>query len=212
MGFGILFFGFMITYLGAITPLYVFTYAIGAIIILYSLKNLIAENKGFLIAAIITAALELTSLAALVFFVVDSQSKIYNILTSIQTYASIILVCTLLFAIYKIAKSVGLTKIQSKVIVDAFFVGIGIVFAILTSVLADKSYASYMALISIFAQLLYVVFSLVIIFNCYVRICYSGDEDMSNQNTGFTFLNTLNSKLNSVFDKNKDLNNKGRKK
>ena len=212
MGFGILFFGFLITYLGAITPLYVFTYTIGAIIILYSLKNLIAENKAFLTAVIITVALELVSVAELVFFALDKQGKAYSILGTIQTYMSIVLAFVLLLAIYKIAKSVGLIKIQSKVIVNFFFVGIGIVFSILASVLSDKSYANYIALVAIFAQLLYVVFSLVIIFNFYVIICYAGDEDMSNQNTGFTFLNTLNSKLNSALDKNKDLNNKGRKK
>ena len=212
MGFGIMFFGIMITYLGAITPLYVFTYAIGTIIILYSLKNLIAENKGFLISAIICVILEFVSIAELIFFALDKQGKIYSILGYIQTAISIILICTLLFAIYKIAKSVALTKIQSMVIVDALFVGIGMVFAILASVFADKSFALYILLVSIFARLIYTVFSLVIIFNCYVRICYSGDEDMSNQNTGLPFFNALNSKLNGVLDKNKDLNNKGRKK
>ena len=63
MGFGILFIGYFITYLGALSgavalPIAPFTYLVGAGIIIYSLKNLIYQNKLFLISMISAIALD----------------------------------------------------------------------------------------------------------------------------------------------------------
>ena len=48
MGFGIMFLGFFFLYIGAITPLNVFTAIIGSAIILLSLKELVYQNKLFM--------------------------------------------------------------------------------------------------------------------------------------------------------------------
>jgi hypothetical protein len=208
MGFGILFIGFMLTYFGAFTPLYVFTYAIGTIVIIYSLKNLISEFICFLVSCVIGCILEVLSLVLLIFYVADKQNGIYNILCSVQTYISTALLIALLFSIYKIAKKVGLIKIQSKVIADGVILLIGVVSSVLIFIVKNSNFSKYAAVISAFAQIIYVIFTLVIIFNCYVRICYYGDEDMSNQNTGMNFLNTLNTKLNKAMDKDENLNDK----
>ena len=46
------------------------------------------------------------------------------------------------------------------------------------------------------------LFALVIIFNCYMRICYEDDKDMQKEGTGFKALDFLNKSLNRVSKKN----------
>ena len=62
MGFGLLFIGYFFTFLGAITPLSTYCYVVGTGIIIYSLKNLILENKLFVVTLITSIVLEVVSI------------------------------------------------------------------------------------------------------------------------------------------------------
>ena len=213
MGFGILFIGYFFTFIGALAiPISKFTYVLGAGIILYSLKKLISENKMFLTSAILTGALEILSITILILEFFAPSSEVKSTLASIQMVSFSLLNLFLLSSIFIIARQVGALKIQSKAVVNLVislisFVLLSIsVFAIGTSFGARCFYVSY------FASIIYSVFSLIIIFNCYASICYEGDENMENQSTGVKTLDFLNRALNKAMNKNKTTDKTRKKK
>ncbi len=211
MGFGLLFIGYFFTFLGAITPLSTFCYVIGTGIIIYSLKNLIFENKLFVATMVTSIALEIVSIAKMIMYVLGYvNNNAFNIVNLIQGYLAPLLNILLILAIYLIAKQVGLIKVQTKAIVDLILIGIYVISAIIFNVINNEFAKERLFVVNVIAQLIYTVFTLVIIFNCYARICYEGDEDMEKEtgNKPFDFLNRV---LNKAMDKNKD-NKTGKRK
>ena len=213
MGFGILFIGYFFTYIGAITPFSTFTSVIGTGIIIFSLKNLIYENKFFLASLIASIILELVSIPIMFMSVLGATNYLfYDILLKIQGYMIPILNIILVIAIYLIAKQVGLPKLQAKSIVDMIIIGIYFVSATIFNLLNNEFLMERLFIVNVFAQLIYTIFTLIIIFNCYMRICYEGDENMEGDTIGIKPLDFLNRALNKVMNKNKDDNDKTRKK
>ena len=53
-------------------------------------------------------------------------------------------------------------------------------------------------------MIIYVIFTLITVFNCYASICYEGDEDME-KSTGIKPLDFLNKVLDKAMNKNKDI-------
>ena len=198
MGFGILFLGYFIAFVGGLTPISMYTYVLGAGIIVYSLKNLIYENKLFVASIFTAGALELVSIAVVIFklFGLDKLG-VYSILSIIQSYLAPALSIILLLAIYMIAKSVELKKLQARVIADIVITSIYIVFAVVFNFIRND----IVGLISIIAQVIAVLFTLVIVFTSYMRICYEDDKDMNKEETGFKPLDVLNKGLNKVSKK-----------
>ena len=211
MGFGLLFIGYFFTFLGAITPLSTYCYVIGTGIIIYSLKNLIFENKLFVATMATSIILEVVSIAKMAIDVLGYvDTPIFNTFNLIQGYLAPVLSIILLLAVYLIAKQVGLIKVQTKAIVDLIIVGIYVISAVIFNILDNQFAKERLFAVSVISQIIYTVFTLVIIFNCYVRICYEGDENMDKE-TGNKAFNFLNSALDRVMNKNKD-NKTGKKK
>lgn len=211
MGFGLLFIGYFFTFLGAITPLSTYCYVIGTGIIIYSLKNLIFENKLFIATMVTSIILEFVSIAKMIMDVFGYvNTPTFNVINLIQGYLAPILNIILLAAIYLIAKQVGLIKVQSKAVVDLIIVGIYIISAVIFNSISNQFAKERLFVVNVIAQLIYTVFTLVIIFNCYARICYEGDENMDKE-TGIKAFDFLNRALNKVMNKNKD-NKTGKKK
>ena len=198
MGFGILFLGYFIAFVGGLTPISMYTYVLGAGIIVYSLKNLIYENKLFVASIFTAGALELVSIAVVIIKLFGfDRLGIYSILSIIQSYLAPTLSIVLFLAIYVIAKSVDLKKLQARVVVNIIVTSIYIIFAVIFNFTRND----IIGLISIIAQIVSVLFALVIIFTCYMRICYEDDKDMSKSETGFKPLDILNKGLNKVSKK-----------
>ena len=210
MGFGLLFIGFFLAYAGSFTPLAVFTYVLGVGIVLYSLKKLIFENKMFLCSAVIALLLEVVSMAYLIMYVFGFGGlRVLNTLLTVQSILSTILAISLAFAIFIISRSLSLTKIQAKATVDIALASVYLIFAIVTSFAKSEIVLQRTGLVAFILKILYIALSLFIIFNCYMRICYEGDEDMQGKNS-FAPFRYLNDKLNNAMEKGKD--KKGKKK
>ena len=203
MGFGVLFIGYFFTYIGAITPLSTFCYVIGTGIIIYSLKNLIYENKIFGATMITAIALELVSIVKMVMSVLGYVNNLtYSVFNHIQGYISPLLSILLIIAIYFIAKQVGLIKVQTKAIVDLVLLGIYVVSAVIYNLVNSEFAKQRLFVINVISLLICTIFTLIIIFNCYASICYEGDENMEKE-TGNKPLDYLNKALNKVMNKNK---------
>ena len=69
-----------------------------------------------------------------------------------------------------------------------------------------------LGLVCIISQVLFSSFMLVILFNCYAKICYEDDKYMDNKQTGVPVFDFLNKMFDKATDKNKkDRNGKGGK-
>lgn len=205
MGFGLLFIGYIFTFIGALAlPISQYTYVIGTGIILYSLKKLILENKMFVASAIFSGVLEIFSIVVIFLNLFQPQNNLNDVFSTVQMIMSIILNALLLLSIFIISKEVGATKIQSKSIVNMVVTSIALVFIILSVILPDANARSRCLLVGYIAMIVYTVFTSMTVFSCYASICYEGDENMEKEtgNKPFDFLNKI---LNKAMNKNKDI-------
>lgn len=200
MGFGILFFGCFLTYLGALTPIGLYTYLLGSAIMLFALYKLSTLNKVFFASTGLSALLMITSLVLVIMSVFGVNNALYNVLVNVQNYLSPALLIVIHIAIYLIAKEVGLTKIQGWTIVNSVFVVIYLICDILSLFLTGNAIPR-LGLVCIIAQVLFSLFMLVILFNCYAKICYEEDKRMEKQSSGVPVFDFLNKMFNKATDK-----------
>lgn len=204
MGFGVLFFGCFLTYFGAITPIGTFTYMLGAAIMLYALYKLSEINKMFLVSAVVSFAFLILSLAIVVMFIFGyDNNSVYNVLCYIQNFLSPVLLIGIHVAIYLVSKEVGLSKIQGWSIVNSVFILIGITVDVLSVFISSVEVLGRFGIVWISSRVLYSVFMLIIIFNCYAKICYEDDKYMDDENTGMPLFDFLNRLFNKATDKNR---------
>jgi len=204
MGFGVLFFGCFLTYFGAITPIGTFTYMLGAAIMLYALYKLSGLNKMFLSSAIVSASFLLLSLVIVVMFIFGyDNNTVFLTLEYVQNFLAPALLICIHIAIYLVSKEVGLNKIQGWSIVNSVFITVGIVVDILSIFISNIDALGRFGVVWIASKVLYSVFMLVIVFNCYAKICYEDDKYMDDENTGVPVFDFLNRLFNKATDKNK---------
>lgn len=212
MGFGLLFFGCFLTYFGAITPIGTFTYMLGAAIMLYALYKLSSINKMFFSSAISSAVFLLLSLVIVVMFVFGyDNNTVYNALVYVQNFFAPALLISVHAAVYLVAKEVGLNKIQGWSIVNGAFILAYVICDILSIFITGPVATPRFGLVCTAIQVLYSAFMLVILFNCYAKICYEDDKYMESGDTGVPVFNFLNRMFNKATDKSKknQPNNKG---
>lgn len=193
MGFGILFLACFFTFVGILTPLSAFTYVIGSALMLYALYKLSEQNKMFLLSAIGSFVLFLVSLATVFLYVFGIVSvSVYSITVLIQSYLTVLIAILLLIGIYLISKEVELKKIQARAVVNIIFVAIYFVCDVISSFVKSEEVLKRIGLIGIISEIIYIALILINVFNCYMRICYEDDKDMSKSTTGVPVLDFLN--------------------
>ena len=201
--------------LGAITPLATFTYVIGSAIILYSLKELIQQNKLFIasmIAFFVEFFLSMANMIIQVLFpLIAGAAYVSLTLSVINTIACAILIT----AIYLLARAVELPSLQGKIIVTYVFLGIYFIAMLLLNFVFNKSQFAIerLSVIVTISQLLYVVMILVVVANSYIRICYEDDRDMTKKSSSapLNFLNDTLDRAMTPKEKREGRNNKGDK-
>ena len=202
MGFGVLFFGCFLTYLGALTPIGLYTFLLGSAVMLFALYKLSSLNKIFLASTAMSALLMLVSLILVVMAVFGVNNGVYNVLVNVQNYLAPALLIVVHIAIFLIAKEVGLTKIQGWTIVNNIFIFIYLVCDVISHFVTGAAIPR-LGLVCIIAQVLFSMFMLLIIFNCYAKICYEDDKRMENQTSGVPVFDFLNKMFNKATDKNR---------
>lgn len=201
--------------LGAITPLATFTYVIGSAIILYSLKELIQQNKLFIasmIAFFVEFFLSMANMIIQVLFpLIAGAAYVSLTLSVINTIACAILIT----AIYLLARAVELPSLQGKIIVTYVFLGIYFIAMLLLNFVFNKSQFAIerLSVIVTISQLLYVIMILVVVANSYIRICYEDDRDMTKKSSSapLNFLNDTLDRAMTPKEKREGRDNKGDK-
>ena len=158
----------------------------------------------FVASAIFSGAFEIFSIVVLFLNLFEPQSNLNTALSTIQMILAIVLNALILLSIFVISKEVGATKIQSKSIVNLVVTAIAFLLVIFSAILPNPNAQSRCFLVGYIAMIVYTVFTLITIFNCYASICYEGDENMDKE-TGIKPLDFLNKLLNKAMNKNKDI-------
>ena len=197
MGFGIMLIGCFLLLLGAFTTLAPFTYVVGSAVVLYSLKELIKQNKVFFSAMILSIAQLALAIVNLFTYVLSPSQDLVSTLAILLQICNLSLCIVLLTAIFLLAKEVELPSIQRKVIVAYIFAGIYFIAIVLanTAFRTNSAVMERISVIVFFTQLLYVILTLLVVANSYMRICYADDLNMDKK-TGNATLDFLNDKLN----------------
>ena len=214
MGFGILFFACFLTYFGALTPLSAYTYVLGSALMLFALYKLSGQNKPFLCSAIGSAVLLIDSLIVVILSVFGIVGgSFYLVAFNMQTFISPVLLIVILISVYLLAKEVELRKIQGWCIVDFVFILLSLICDVVSMLVNSEQAFARLGLVCIISQIIYSALLLVILFNCYARICYEDDKDMENKATGMPVFDFLNKAFDKASGKNKknEPKNKGDK-
>lgn len=211
MGFGLLFIGYFVAYLGSfLAEFSVFTFILGAGIILFSLKNLVFENKMFVFSAIAAFVLEISAIlvAMLGFMFIPETNVAYIVISQIYKWITYVLNICLMIAIFIIAKDVDILKIKIMSIVNLMLISLGAIVAFAYDFVTDEFTQLRLRYLSVGSQILFVILGLFIIFSCYMKICYEDDQNMQKKTSGIPFFDFLNRKLDRAFEKKNDIGKK----
>ena len=199
MGFGLLFFACFLTYFGALVPAFsIYFYVAGSAFMLFALYKLSSQNRMFFISTVISLAFLVLSIVIVTMSVfAQSSGTLYRILIYAQTVLAPVLLIVVMVAVFVIAKEVELRKIQGWSLVNCGLIFVAMVFELISSFVSSGEAIARLGLVWIILRVLYSAFTLVILFNCYARICYEDDADMEKSTTGMPVFDTLN----RIFDK-----------
>ena len=209
MGFGLLFFACFLTYFGALVPAFsIYFYVVGSAFMLYALYKLSNQNKLFFVSTLVSLVFLILSIVIVALSVfAQSSGALYRVLIYAQTVLAPVLLIVVMAAVFIIAKEVELRKIQGWSIVNTALIVIAMIFEIVSMFVNSGEAIARLGLVWIILRVLYSAFTLVILFNCYARICYEDDADMEKSATGMPVFDTLNRMLDKA-TKKKDGNNK----
>ena len=215
MGFGIMFLGYFFMFVGSFTTLSTYTAIVGSAIILFSLKELIYQNKCFVASAVISILLVLDAIGVVfVDLLFPDMKALLDILSYVKNILAIALNTMLMVAIFVISKGVKLPKIQAKAVVTLGFIALQVIGAVLcsTAFKGNEMVWSRLYPVTVICQFIACVIGLITVFNSYMRICYADDKDMTKK-TGVAPMDFLNDKLNrAMTPKEKRINNRKNKK
>lgn len=198
MGFGILFIGF---FLLLNIPYHNYTDAIAAVISLYALYKLSSVNKNFGRASY--AAIGFSVFGILEFFysaliVFIPSLDIPDIFTSVSIVRYTVICALSVFTFLgmrDVANEVGLRVIAIKcerVIYMSYPIyALSVISEVLSFFRLPFTVMQYISVMILVCNMALIVISLIVIYNCYMRICMPEDEDMPEKESKFGFVNAL---------------------
>ena len=205
MGFGILFLGYLITYVGSMTPVYAFTQIFGVLVMLYALSKLARHNTNFTVTFGITLAYLVQSVYTVVGYFMAWEDA--GVLRAIEQYTGIAIVFLfhvgLMLAIRDIAVFTSLPKLKTRAIRNIITT---VAYCLLTvlphlGLITNATVAQYVTIASYLLGIIWLVLNAALIFSCYLWICLEGEENMDKSPLNIPFLNTVNAAMNRSIDK-----------
>ena len=201
MGFGVLFCGYLITYLLSLNPYAALTRLIGYGVMFVGLSKLARHNRWFghsrlTVLPLGVLALVDTVLDLLVRFSSFAQTPVTEALQGVMTLFVLLLHVCLMLAIHTIAADTELPKLGRSARMG---LGLTVAYAVLNGLWAlpvdlGESYALTLSAMLFLLQLIWTLFNLVLIFRCYMWICLEGDEEMEQKPSRFAFINRMREK------------------
>ena len=205
LGFGVLFFGYLTTYLLSFNPYAALTRLAGYLIIFAALSRLRRHNVWFAYSRLADIPL---LLLALVDTVVDLAIRIMGeqapamLETAVEpisgamTLFALVFHVFLLMALYTIAVDTGLPKLarhaRLNLVLMAAYALLHVIWLLPVDLAA--SYTKTLSIMLLLLRLIWTLTNLALIFRCYMWICLEGDEDMAQKPSRFAFVNRMREK------------------
>ena len=192
MGFGLLFIGYFIAFVGFFSFLRLAGYGI----MLMGAKKLKQYNTAFGLLEIFCCFMLVVSLASSALDVCNlimGEGFIAPTFIEITRTAEIFLSCVfslvMLWGIRSIAIETDEKKLSIAAVRNGIFV---IIYAVAYGVsLLPFAFTKYFALPLLFVQLTWVALNLILVFSCYAKICDENDVDMEQKPSRFAFVNEM---------------------
>lgn len=208
MGFGILFLGYCVTYIMSLNTFGVVFRLFGAVLMLLGCRKLSEYDKKFgpaaysLIALVLISAIECASaltgfLYDNLFISADPFSSISGVMIYVDAAAVLVFHIFLLLAVFSIAKSTEVTKIENAAIRNLFFVGLYFVLRVIDYIPLpfQESYRKNFAMPIFLLNLAWIILNAIMLFSCYAKICDEGDVEMEQKPSRFEFVNKYRAEL-----------------
>ena len=205
MGFGTLFAFYIVSFILSFNPYGCFFRLVGYLGMLMGLWELQQYQKTFLYAVYTVPAMVAVA-AYQVFVSLDSSlgvpvSFVSESLTQVMDYvgAATILIfhAALFYAIWNIAREIGLPAIMQNVMRNAILMGLYyIMYLIAVLPFAWVAlYRQYAAVIVVLFPLVWGIVNAALIFSCYKNICKEGDEEVPIRISRFAFVNKIRQEM-----------------
>ena len=201
MGFGVLFCGYLITYLLSLNPYAALTRLIGYGVLFVGLSKLARHNRWFGCSRLAVIPLGLLALADTVLdlltrFGALAEMPVTEYLQGVMTLFALLFHVCLMLAIHTIAADTELPRLGRSARTG---LGLTVAYGVLSGLWAlpvdlGQSYTLTLSAMLFFLQLIWTVFNLVLIFRCYMWICLEGDEEMEQKPSRFAFVNRMREK------------------
>lgn len=203
MGFGILFIGYLLTYLLSLAGQYgCYPAIVGCFVMFYALTKLVEYEPKFRYAffAVIpitlcvayTVSAEIATMlgASLPGFLGAKETAIA--LGYANAVSDLVFHVFLLSAIAKIAEDTGVLKVKKAAYRNLEIYCVFFVFQIASDVIKSESAAAmYVFAAAMLLWLVWLVLDSVVIFSCYMNICDDTDSDMEMKPSPFKFVNRI---------------------
>lgn len=203
MGFGLLFIGYIATYLLFMAGGYgCYPEIIGCLVMLYALTKLIEYEPKFkyaffsVIAVTVCVAYNVVSEIALMLGITSLGFFGAGIAATLFMYAkaiaNLVFHVTLLLAVAKITKDTGVEKTYKASVRNLIIYAIFFVLETIGTFLPSNSAASlYVFYAVMLLWVSWLVLDCIVIFSCYMRICDENDKEMAAKPSAFKFVNKI---------------------
>ena len=205
MGFGTLFAFYIVSFILSFNPYGSIFRLLGYLGMVMGLCNLQQYQKTFLFpiyvspVMIVTAAYQVcttleTSFGIYVPFVSDTLTAVFDY---IGAGAILLFHAALLYAVWCIAREIGLPKImqnaaRNAVVMALYYVLYLIAFLPFAWV---ETYRQYAAVVVILLPLVWGILNAMLIYSCYHYICQEGEEDVPLRVSRFAFVNKIRQEM-----------------
>lgn len=205
MGFGTLFSFYIVSFILSFNPYGSFFRLVGYLGMLMGLWELQQYQKTFLYAVYTVPAMVAvavyqicttldTAMGIPVPFVSDSLTKIFDY---IGAAAILLFHAALLYAIWCIAKEIGLPKIMQSSARSAILMGLYYAMYLIAMLPFGwvALYRQYAAVIVVLLPLVWGMVNAWLIYTCYKNICKEGDEEVPLRVSRFAFVNKIRQEM-----------------
>lgn len=218
MGFGLLFLGYIATFLMSFNSFGFVFRLTGCAIMLSALGKLADYERSFILAKISCFGMLLSALAESlitlsldygIFDFVFFGNGAKNACMSIFLIITVVFHALLYRAIYRIAGDVGVEKIKLNSVRFGVFASLELVILAATLIMwyISTNIAKYIAMAAMLYPFVILVINLSLIYSCYKNICEEGDEEAPRKPSKIPFLNKLfdvsEKREQEIFDKTK---------
>lgn len=204
MGFGILIFGYFLSFAFSVSQYYFFTDIIGAVVMLFAFSKLSEYNRyyvGASWACLGFLVLCCTGAASLMFELYDPTGPVDMAVDLCKLVVSAVMHVFIFLGIRGIAlgaesPSIAMKAQRNLVMTMVYFVGaVGVV---LFSSAMSKEMSYYSSLTIYFYWLLCILLNLVLIYNCFGKLCPADEDENEKKRSRFAIVNKFNDKFDEL--------------